>query len=216
MNDRKYQVILIVSLIYLTISLACDPAAYRLISIPGLATMSGSSLIFAALYTLLDILTRVAGRKHVYFLIIIFHVCDLMFSYILYTISMMPSPPGHQYLSLNMTLSLLPRLFWSGIVGAIIAGIVEVTIYAFLQGKIKNFILASGISTIVILLAHNVPTEYFALKTLYSDNITEILIANFIVGVMVLLVCTTLGFFALKLIDRYINHEKSRQSYSAL
>lgn len=81
--DKKYFIIITLTLLYLTISLACDPAAYRLINIFGF-TMGSSGLIFSVLYTILDMLTRVAGRKLVYFLILVFHLCDLLFSYIIF------------------------------------------------------------------------------------------------------------------------------------
>lgn len=122
---------------------------------------------------------------------------------------MLPSPVGYQYHDLNTVLSLLPRLFWDGIIGAVIAGIIEVTIYAFLQTRTKNFIKASGISTIIILLAHNVPTEYFAFKILYPNSVKEIVAINFIIGSLLLLVYTTMSFLALKLIDRVLKNEKT-------
>lgn len=208
LTEKRHFVILTLSFIYLTISLACDPAAYRLINIFGL-TMGGSGLIFASLYTLLDMLTRIAGRRRVYMLIIVFHLCDLLFSYVLYFITLLPSPASYKYQGLDMVLHLLPRLFWDGIIGAIIAGVVEVTIYSFLQSKTKNFIKASGIATIIILLAHNVPTEYFAFKVIYPDKVKEIVLVNFITGSLLLVFYSTLGFFALKLIDRFLKNERT-------
>ena len=188
-------------LLYITISLACDPAAYRLVSVAGLP-IGGSSFIYAGLYTLLDMLTRITGRNNVIKLIFVFHLCDLLFSYILYFISMAPLPSDYSYHSYNTVISSFPRLFWSGILGAIIAGVVEVTIFAFIQKRIRNFGIASGISTIIILSAHNIPTDYFAFKDLYPNKVTQLVGMNFLVNIISLLVYITLGQISLKLIQK--------------
>lgn len=205
-SNRTLLIITTISCLYVTLSLACDPAAYRLVNIGGYAM--GGSFFYAALYTLLDILTRVTGRKNVYILIFVFHICDLIFSYTLYFVSLLPLPVHYNYPGFNTVLSSLPRLFWSGIVGAIIAGMIEVTIYASLQKRINNFFLASGLSTLIIMLAHNVPTDYFAFKELYPQKVWQIVFMNFTVSILLLLIYTILGQFILKIINKYINLPK--------
>jgi len=65
----------------------------------------------------------------------------------------------------------------------------------------------------IILLAHNVPTEYFAFKVLFPHKVIEIVALNFIIGSLLLLFYTTLGYFALKLISRVLKNEQYQPAY---
>lgn len=112
-------------------------------------------------------------------------------------------PEDFQYTQLNLILEQFPRLFWSGIFGALIAGIVEISIYSFLQRKIKNFMVASLISTLIIMLAHNVPTDYFAFKPLYPERVKSIVAMNFAISACLLVVSTAIGQISLIFIDKY-------------
>lgn len=192
--------ILVLCFLYLTISLACDPAAFRLVNIGGF-TMGGA-FFYGALYTLLDMLTRMTDKRNVYILILIFHGCDLIFSYVLYMISMLPLPHNFQYTEFNLVLTQMPRLFWSGILGSFLAGIADVIIYTFFQKKTNNFMISSIISTLIIMFAHNIPTDYFAFKAAYPHKVTELLTSNFIAASLLLIIYASIGQLTLKLIEK--------------
>lgn len=199
MQNKKFTFILIISLCYLTTSLACDPIAFRLVNIYGF-TLIGSGLIYSSLYTMLDMLTYLAGRKFVYILIIAFHFFDLVFSYIIYGISFLPYPDGyHHSKEVDALFSHLPRLFWGGILGGIAAGFIEVTLYAFVQSKTNNFFKASGISTMLVILAHNIPLQYIAFKKMFPDRFYEILFTSFTLNCISLMLYSFIGFLLIKL-----------------
>lgn len=191
--------------VYITLSLACDPIAFRLISIQNL-TVSGSVLLYPALYTLLDMLTRLIGKNKTIALIIVFHLCDLIFSYLLYWINLLPAPSTfHNLNAFTTILSPLPRMFWAGILGAIIAGTMEVLIYSFLQTKFKSFIFTSFISTSIVLLFHDVPTDIIAFKKIFPDQYLMIAVDNFIVILSILFAYTLVGSFLLKFMNQRSN-----------
>jgi uncharacterized PurR-regulated membrane protein YhhQ (DUF165 family) len=179
MESKKVYLVLGLSLLYLTFSLACDPLDFRLVGFFGYA-FSGSALLYASLYTILDMLTRIAGKSMTIRLILLFHFFDFLFTYMLYTINLLPMPTHFQLMgAYNSIITPMPRLFWAGIIGSITAGIVEVLIFGFLQQKIKSFFLASVSATLFILLAHNIPTDYIALHKLFPHIYLQLILLNF-------------------------------------
>lgn len=207
MPNYKFTCILIISLFYLTISLACAPVAFRTVNIFGFAIV-GSGLIYSSLYTMLDMLTYLCGRRFVYFLIITFHFFDLIFLYTIYGISLLPYPTGFQhYTEIDMMFSYLPRLFWGGIIGAIFSGFVEVSLYSFFQSKTKNFFKASWISTMVVIFAHNVSADYFSFNNIFHEHIFSVIMATFVVCCASLIPFSLIGHLALKIIRKKIGNE---------
>ena len=204
-EQRKIFAIVTVAVIYLTVSLACDPVAFRLVNVFGY-TVGGSGLIFAALYPMLDLLTRLSSRNFTIKLILVFHICDFLFTYLLYGINHLPVPLSFHHLhAYQIVISPLPRLWWGGIIGAVVAGVVEVIIFSFLQKKFTSFFLSSFISTIIILLAHNVPTEAYAFSKVYPHTWETIVATNFIAGVAMLSVYTFIANLSLKFMNRKSN-----------
>jgi len=182
METKKVYILLILSLAYLTLSLACDPLAFRLIDFIGYP-LSASALVYSSLFTLLDLIARITSRNMAIVMLILFHFFDLLFTYILYTANLIPPPKDYTLLAAyNTILTPLPRLFWSGIAGGLIAGIVEVSLYAFLQTKIKNFFIASVSATVIILMAHNIPADYFAFHKIFPDSYPMLITLNFAIG----------------------------------
>src|SRR3990167_7568895 len=186
--------------IYITVSLVCDPLAFRLISLFGLV-FSASPIPYALLYPLLDMLTRSLGRAVTIKLIVLFHFSDFLFSYLLYFINLLPAPVNfHSLVAFNTVILPLPRLFWSGIIGAMLSGIVEVLIYAFFQKRFNSFFLSSFLATTIILFGHNVPTELLALKTSFPTNYVSIVATNFGVSIFCLAIYAALAGLILKYI----------------
>ncbi len=182
MELKKVYLLIVLSLFYLTLSLACDPLCFRIVNIHGY-NFTGSAIIFPILYVVLDSITRVCGKYMAIRLVFLFHIFDGVFTYLLYTINLLPSPPLFSHLNAFLiVVSPLPRLFWSGILGAILAGITEVLLYAFLQNKIKSFFLASVTSTILILLAHDLATDYMAFYKIFPSSYWRLTFANFSIG----------------------------------
>lgn len=201
-SNKKFLIVLTISLIYLTFSLACDPLAFRLITVGGV-TISGSVMLYSALYPMLDMLTRLLGKYLTIVLIIIFHFCDFLYSYALFLVNQMPHPASfHLLQAYNTVITPIPRMFWAGIIGSVVAGIVEVLLYALMQNRIKNFFIASFISTAIVVLGHGIPTDYFAFEKIFPHQVWHLVMANIGMNIVILSIYTTLAFIAMKLIGK--------------
>ena len=212
MTIKKFIFSASILLLYLTISLACDPLAFRLVSISGIM-LTGSALLYPALYTILDILTRLLGRGLAIIFVFILHLCDLIYTYLLYSINTLPTVASfHSLHAFNVVISPLPRLFWAGVAGALIAGIAEILIYAFFQKRIRSFFITSFISTAIILLAHNVPTEYIAFRKVFPQEWIYILFSNFLFSISLLLIYSFAGGLIINSIEKSIRKKDSLQS----
>lgn len=204
MSNTKFLITLTISLIYLTFSLACDPLAYRLVNIFGI-TISGSVLLYPALYPMLDMLTRILGKSTVIIMIVIFHFCDFLFSYALFLVNTLPSPDTFSNLqAFTAVINPIPRMFWAGILGAVAAGIIEVLIYALLQEKIKNFFLSTYIATSIVIIGHGLPTDYFAFSEEFPDQVWSLVIANNSINIAILSIYIFIASFFIFLIKK--NH----------
>lgn len=202
MNNTKFLIVLTISLIYLTFSLACDPLAYRLVDLFGI-TISGSVLLYPALYPMLDMLTRILGKSTVFIMIIIFHFCDFLFSYALLLVNLMPSPNTFQGLeAFNIVITPIPRMFLAGILGAIGAGIIEVSLYAFLQKKIKHFFFSTYISTSTVIIGHGLPTDYFAFNKEFPNQVWSLTISNISVNIAILSIYSLIASLFILLIKK--------------
>lgn len=192
-ETNKIYNIIILCLLFNTLSLACDPLDFRLISYHQYI-FTGAALIFPALYIISDLITRVCGRYMGVRLILLFHVFDGLFTYVLYWINLLPSPINFKLMnSFQSIFSPMPRLFWSGILGDLIAAVVEILIYAYIQQRTKNFFIASVSAAIIILFAHNLPTDYFTFHKIFPNIYGQLIIFNFTIN------CLTVIIFSLAL-----------------
>lgn len=202
MNNKKFLIILSICLVYITFSLACDPLAFRLINLFGI-TMSGSVMLYPALYPMLDMLTRLLGKYLTIVIIVIFHFCDFLYSYALYLINMIAPPSSfHTIASYNIVISPIPRMFWAGIIGAVVAGIIEVLIYATIQKRVKNFFFSSFVATAIVVIGHGIPTDYFAFKKIFPDEVWNLVFANISMNIVILTIYITIASLAMKAIGK--------------
>ena len=217
LSNKKFLIILTISLIYLTFSLACDPLAFRLINLFGI-TISGSVMLYPALYPMLDMLTRLIGKHLTIAIIIAFHFCDFLYSYALYLVNKIAPPISfHTLASYNTVITPIPRMFWAGIIGAIAAGIIEVLIYATIQRKIKNFFFSSLIATAIVVVGHGIPTDYFAFKNIFPEQVWRLVFCNISMNIVILTVYITLASLAMKVIGKKycVSLEKDKEMGSA-
>lgn len=202
MSNKKFLIVLAICLIYLTFSVACDPLAFRLINLFGI-TISGSVLLYSALYPMLDMLTRLLGKSLTIIIIVIFHFCDFLFSYALYLINLISAPATfHSLAAYNTVITPIPRMFWAGILGAVVAGIIEVLIYATIQKRVKNFFFSSLVATAIVVIGHGVPTDYFAFKEIFPTEVWHLVFANISMNIVILTIYITLASLAMKAIGK--------------
>lgn len=112
----------------------------------------------------------------------------------------------------NIVITHIPRMFWAGIIGALAACIIEVLIYVFIQKRIKNFFIATYLSTATVVIGHGLPTDYFAFNKAFPDQVWSLTFSNISVNIVVLgfyIVLTSLTF-------KLINREHYYKSIKAL
>lgn len=102
----------------------------------------------------------------------------------------------------NIVITPIPRMFWAGIIGSVIAGILEVLIYALLQKRVKYFFLASFVSTVIVVIAHGVPTDYFAFKKIFPTEYWQLVISNIEMNIIILTIYIAIASLAMKAIGK--------------
>ena len=171
-------------------------------------------MLYPALFPMLDMLTRILGKSVVIPMIVIFHFCDFIFSYALFLINLMPHPETfHNVQAFNIVITPIPRMFWAGILGSLIAGILEVVIYAYFQTRIKNFFIATYLSTAIVIIGHGLPTDYFAFIKAFPTQVWSLVISNTTINILILsmyvLISSVLMFYVK---EKYSN--KSEYNFS--
>ena len=188
--------------LYLTLSLSCDLLAFRLVKVGGFV-VGGGIFIYPALYTLLDLLARINKEKTVLLLIFVLHFFDLLFSYLLYLVNLLPAPAGFVHLhAFNVVISPIPRLFWSGLVGSLFANVFEVLVFSALQKKSSSFMVSSLFSTLLVVILHDVPTDLIAYSKIFPEKFLWLTINNLIIVSMFVMIYTAFASFCLFLTNK--------------
>lgn len=111
--------VLILGMINLTVSLAADVVAYKLVHL-GPALLPGAPLIFPLTYVVGDIVTEVYGYAVAKKIIWITLICELFFAIAIKVIIHLPSPIfWHQQASYNEVVDPILRFVLAGIVAVI-------------------------------------------------------------------------------------------------
>ena len=162
--------LLIICLSFLTISLSCNLLAFRQVNMFGF-TMGASSLIYALLYVCLDMITRIGGRDFAVKMVFLFRVFDFSFTYMVYCANLLPAPAAFKNLAAFTTvIHPMPMLFWAGLLGSIVVGVVDIFLFMFFQKRFKNFLSASFLTTVIVLVVHNFTTNYFSMRHVFPDT----------------------------------------------
>ncbi len=189
--------LLIICLSYLTISLSCNLLAFRQINFFGF-TMGGSSLIYALLYVCLDMITRVGGRDFAIKMVFIFRIFDFSFTYIVYSINLLPPPTAFKNLAAFTTIvGPMPMLFWAGLLGSTVVGVIDIFLFVFFQRRLKNFLPASFLTTLIVLILHNIPTYYFSMRHMFPDAYIQMFFVNTVFESFTALIASGVANFVL-------------------
>lgn len=160
----KSRVLITLAMFYLTISLACDPLAFKVISLP-FSPLVGSALLFPLLYASMDIIAELYGEKTSRYIIYVHIVFDCLFTFTIIGIAHLPSPSWwtHQE-AYNTVLNPMGRLYVAGIIGSLVSSLIDVHLLVkwrdLYQGK--YFWARSVISSSISILAYTVVTNTIA------------------------------------------------------
>lgn len=120
--------ILLLGMVNITISLAADVVAYKLVNL-GPALLSGAPLIFPLTYIIGDIVAEVYGYTVAKKIIWITLVCELFFAIVIKLIIHLPSPVfWHQQRSYNEVVDPVLRFVLAGILAVVSSSFINIYI----------------------------------------------------------------------------------------
>lgn len=173
-KNNNSHIIIAFAMIYVSCKLTCNPLFFRQINLtyPFLnleLKVVSSSLVFPLIYILSDLIVIVSNRMTAVFIIIVGIICDGIFSFSISYVATLPLPsmPPSQALNtdaINIVGGQIWKLYVHGVLATIIANIAEVLLFARLFSKIKSFFLSTTLSVLIILVFHNIITDYPMLK----------------------------------------------------
>ena len=133
-NQIRNQILIFVSMLYLSCIIAADLLTYKIISIFQFAG-SASLIIFPLIFLLSDMITELYGKKvsrfFLYSALVVEFIFDVIFSQVIYLAS--PSTFTHQA-AYTYVLGSLPRVFSGVFVALIISSLINI----FLMSKWKK------------------------------------------------------------------------------
>ncbi len=179
--DLQCRFFVTIAMLYLTVSLACDIVAYKLVSV-GNIIFIGAGFIFPLLYVLTDVLTEVFGETNAKIIVWIHVICDFIFTSLIIIIAHLPSPATwHKQSAYDIVLDPMVRLYFAGIVGVLASSLINIHVLSrlkiLMRGKL--FWFRSICSTSIGLVVYTVVTDLLAFHTAMSQSdLIEITLTN--------------------------------------
>lgn len=178
MSINRPRVIITIAMLYVAVSLTCDPLAYKIIDL-GFTPIIGASILFPMLYTFVDVLAELYGEKLARFIVYVHAVCDLFFTYTIIGVIHLTSPDWFQKQGAFETVfDPMSRLYIAGLIGMLSSSIIN--IYFLTKWKKlykgKYFWARSFGATAIGILVYTVVTDMIAFANI-RENIS-ITIAN--------------------------------------
>lgn len=197
-KSPPYFVVFLVML-YVTCKLTCNPIFFRqtefnLPFINYYFKITCAAFIFPSIYVLSDTIVAFTNRKIAILIIIFGIICDGVFSYLVSYFSNHPLPSvisPHELLNTNAVnvigLQMWP-LFYHGVMASAIAAIGEAIIFSFFYKKINNFFISTITSIMIILVIHNLITDYPTLRA--EPDVWQIIVDNWIMNTFFMIMYT--------------------------
>lgn len=193
-NKNKVQIsyfFLFFCMLYVTCKLVCNPIFFRQtnFNLPYIDyhfKFTCAAFIFPSIYVLSDAIVAFTNRRIALMVIAVGIICDGLFSYLIsYFASLdMPAIMSKSELLYNNSVNAIGiqlwPLFYHGLVATIIAAISEALIFSFLYKKINNFFISTILSICIILVIHNLITDYSSLR--HEPDAWRIIIDNWIIN----------------------------------
>jgi len=197
----QFKFFLTLAMLYLTVSLACDIVAYKVVNVCGLLSI-GAAFIFPLLYVFSDVLTEIFGEKPARFVIIVHICCDFIFTVLILTIIHLPSPSSwHLQSAYNQVLNPMMRLYVAGIIGSLSSSFININILSRWKVLMKGrfFWLRSIGSTCIGIISYTVITDLLAFRTaLNTANLLEVTLVNLVSNISFAILYTGFATFLVK------------------
>ena len=168
--QRNYKIFAIFAMAYITISVACDVVAYKIVAFAGLPII-GASILFPLLYVLNDVITELFGGKVSRVTMWIHVVCDFFFTYLIILIIHLPSPDWwHHQSAYDTVVNPMGRMYIANLIGIIVSTTVNIGFLSkwkvLMHGKF--FALRSIVSSLIGILLYTIVTDLLAYSS-YLD-----------------------------------------------
>lgn len=194
-KSYKFGLLIFLSMLYITFKITCNPMFFRQaeLSIPSINyyfKITSAAFLFPSIYVLSDSIIALTNRKVGFFIIIFGIICDGLFSYGANYFANLDMPTIISKTELDNTMSVnligskIWPLYYHGILATIIASLVEAIVFSFIYNKLFNFFTSTIISISIILVIHNLITDYFTLK--HEPDVWQIIINNWVVNITIL------------------------------
>ena len=189
MEQNRIHVLHVLSMLYITLSIVCNPLFFRYLEFYDFR-ISCSALVYPLVYVLLDTMTALSDRKTVIVIIVAGRICDGLFSILLFSFANSQIPLNMSDIAIQNTnaVNTIGNLVWPlwyhGAIAATVTAIAEILLFAFLFKKINNFFLSTIASIIIMLLTHNVITDYPLLKN--DPQVWRIIFGNLSINISIM------------------------------
>ena len=208
----KLSVLIFLSMLYITCKLSCNPIFFRQtdFNFPFINyhfRFTCAAFIFPAIYVINDAIVAFTNRRIALVIIVVGIACDGLFSYLISYFSslglpkLMSETEALNNSSVNIIGLQMWPLFYHGLVATIIAAVSETLIFSFIYKKINSFFISTNLSICIILVMHNLITDYSSLR--HELDAWRIIIDNWLVNMSFVLFYTFIVVGVIK-IRKYI------------
>lgn len=195
-------------MMYVTCKLVCNPIFFRQtnFNLPYLAyhfNFTCAAFIFPSIYVLSDVIVALTNRRIALIVVAVGIICDGLFSFLISYFSNMDMPlvMSKSELLYNNSVNVIGTqmwpLFYDGLVATIIAATSEALIFSFLYKKMNNFFISTISSICIILVMHNLITDYPALR--HEPDAWRIIIDNWIMNMSFMVLYSLLVVIIMKM-----------------
>lgn len=200
-------------MLYVTCKLVCNPIFFRQTNfnfpfIDYHFKFTCAAFIFPSIYVLSDAIVAVTNRKVALIVIAVGITCDGIFSYLISYFSKLdlPSVMSQSETIYNNSVSVIGLqmwpLFYHGLLASIIAAMSEALIFSFLYKRINNFFVSTISSICIILVIHNLITDYPSLR--HEPDAWKIIIDNWIMNMSFMILYSFIVVIVMKTRKHYL------------
>lgn len=187
-EDFKFYVLIMLSMLFVTLKLTGNPLFFRytIINIPHINysyKCTCTVFEFPIIYIISDIITVFAGKKFATKLVILGMICDGLSSYFITTTENVFSNENK-----ILPFTYMWTFFYHGVVGSLIANIGELLIFSYLLKKLNSFFISTTLSSAIIIFIHNVITDYSVMK--HDPEGISIFLNNFLSEIFIVFIYT--------------------------
>lgn len=203
-------------MMYVTFKLACNPMFFRQAQFFIPLThhnmkITCAAFIFPGVYVISDAIIALTSRKIGFIIITFGIICDGLFSYgVNYFASLgLPTVMSKTELANSLAVNVVGiqmwPLYYHGVIATSVAALSEALIFSFVYKKIKSFFISTISSITIILVIHNLITDYPMLK--HEPDVWHIIINNWLMNISFMTIYTLIIILGIK-IRKNLKHNR--------